>query len=67
MMWTRYHLDAVGNNHSNSDHGGESIDGSYIVEVKFHLNKLSWLKVTGVKCCSFRESRNFCCVIDCTL
>ena len=43
----------------NSEPGGESTDGSYIVEGKVYVNKFSWLKVNGVNCCYFVEICGF--------
>ena len=63
------HLDAVGNTHGimvffidNSEHVSESTDGNRIIEEKVHVNKFSWLKVTGVNSGSFGGSFHIFCV-----
>ena len=47
------------------EHGCETTYGSDFVKVKVRLNRLSWLKVTGVNCCAFVDSCHFCCVEYC--
>ena len=54
MMHTWACLVAGGNNHSILVFAQETVIMEVnIVEGKFRVNKLSWLKVTGVNCCFF--------------
>ena len=34
------------------------------VKGKLHVNKFSWLKVSGVNCCALVDGRHFCCEAD---
>ena len=48
------------------DHGGESMEGSYIVTYKVHVNKFSLLTVTGLNFCDLGTSCHFLYVAGCT-
>ena len=66
MMWIGALLNAVGNNHSILVFAQTTMSmevkpcmGDDIVKGKVHVNKFSWLKVTGVNCCAFVDSCHF--------
>ena len=46
----------------NSDNRSESTYRSHIVEGKFYVNKLSWLKVSCFNGCNFRGSYHIFCI-----